>query len=122
MSTTMTRRALYEVVWVEPVSVLAARLGISGPGLKKACVRAAIPVPPGGHWARPRAGKKGQQAALPPRPPGLAEELRLGRTDVAPLAEMDLDAAPPPSFRHCAGSGRALSPHTSGEVPRWKRE
>lgn len=53
----MKRSALYEQVWSTPMIRLAAELGITDVGLTKACRRHAIPVPPGGHWAKLQAGK-----------------------------------------------------------------
>lgn len=48
MTHTFSRQELYELVWSEPKSTLAKRLGISDVGLAKACRRADIPVPGSG--------------------------------------------------------------------------
>jgi AcrR family transcriptional regulator len=45
-----TRQALYELIWNEPLSSVATKLGISGNGLAKICDRVAIPYPKRGHW------------------------------------------------------------------------
>ena len=45
MTHTFSRQELYDLVWSEPKSSLARRLGISDVGLAKACRRANIPVP-----------------------------------------------------------------------------
>ena len=52
------REKLYEEVWKEPVLVVANRYGVSGVALAKTCRKLAVPLPPRGHWARVRAGRK----------------------------------------------------------------
>ncbi len=64
-STGFTREELYELVWSEPMIKLAARYGISGNGLAKACRRANIPVPERGYWARQQVGQKVSKKPLP---------------------------------------------------------
>lgn len=54
MTRTLSRQELYDLVWSEPKSSLARRLGISDVGLAKACRRAHIPVPGLGYWAKLR--------------------------------------------------------------------
>jgi hypothetical protein len=44
----ITREALYEQVWAEPISKIAARFNLSDRGLAKLCARYDIPVPPRG--------------------------------------------------------------------------
>jgi hypothetical protein len=70
---------LYELVWSEPLSTLGPRFGITGTGLKKTCARAEDPVPPRGHWAKKQAGKRTVHRPLPPRPPGMGDEVFVGR-------------------------------------------
>lgn len=60
-----SRWKLYAQVWETPISRLAVDLGISDVGLRKACIRHDIPVPPRGHWARLTAG---HQLVAPPLP------------------------------------------------------
>jgi ankyrin repeat protein len=59
------REELFERVWSKPVAIVAKECGVSGPGLKKICVRLAIPVPPRGYWAKLNAGKPVRRAKLP---------------------------------------------------------
>jgi hypothetical protein len=80
MSKRLSRKELYELVWSEPLSTLAPQFGISGSGLKKTCARAEVPVPPRGHWAKKQAGKRTVQLPLPPRPPGMQDEVFVGRS------------------------------------------
>ena len=61
----LSRWKLYAKVWETPISRLAADLGISDVGLRKACIRHDIPVPPRGHWARRSAGQKVHMPPLP---------------------------------------------------------
>ncbi len=69
-----TRGELYELVWSNPMSKLAKRLGVSDVGLAKAYGRAAIPLPGVEYWAKVQHGKEvkhvpslPQRQRLPPR-------------------------------------------------------
>lgn len=57
---------------------LAPEFGVSDVALRKACVKARVPVPERGYWARLNAGKPAIRAKLPTRPPGLSETVRVG--------------------------------------------
>jgi hypothetical protein len=59
------REKLYEEVWAEPVTKVAAKYGLSDVGLKKICKKLSIPCPPLGYWARLQHGKNPPRAALP---------------------------------------------------------
>jgi hypothetical protein len=78
MTQTISRDALYALVWTEPLRTLAASFDISDVALRKTCQRAAIPTPERGYWARLAAGKRVVKAALPARPPGLSPEVSFG--------------------------------------------
>lgn len=65
-SHTFTRQELYDLVWSEPMIKLGARFSISGNGLKKACKRANIPVPPPGYWNKLHAGHAVKKTPLLP--------------------------------------------------------
>jgi len=54
----VSREALYEEVWTDPVTKVAQRYGMSDVGLAKLCRSLAIPLPERGHWAKVKAGKK----------------------------------------------------------------
>jgi hypothetical protein len=75
MAERLSRKALYDLVWSEPMKTLTSRFGISDVALKKTCTRAAIPTPERGYWAKKDAGKATIQAALPIRPPGMDDEI-----------------------------------------------
>lgn len=69
----MTRHALYDLVWSIPVSRLAPAFGMSDRGLSKRCVRANVPLPPRGYWAKLAAGRAVARPPLPPLGPGRSE-------------------------------------------------
>ena len=61
----LSRKELYELVWSEPMKILAPRFGISDVALRKTCARAEIPTPGLGHWAKKTAGKNTSQGRSP---------------------------------------------------------
>ena len=71
------RKALYDLVWSEPISTLATKYGYSDVGFSKLCLKHGIPVPTRGHWARIKAGQKVRQPPLPPAKAGQQQDLRL---------------------------------------------
>ena len=81
MTELFTRRALYDLVWSEPMKTLSERFGISDVALKKICVRATIPTPDRGYWAKKDAGKQTFQAEFPARPPGMSNQILIGKAD-----------------------------------------
>lgn len=78
----ITRKDLYDKVWSKAVQQVAAEFGLSGNGLKKACVRLRIPVPPRGYWQAVRSGKRITKPRLPKLAKGSSEE-----TWLSPLAD-----------------------------------
>jgi hypothetical protein len=101
----MTREALYELVWSEPVADLARRLGISDVGLAKQCRRANIPLPTRGYWARLDAGQPVERASLPAEALTRTTVVAVGRrelpvrnhlprTELAAIESMDVPAFP----------------------------
>jgi hypothetical protein len=78
MTERLSRKALYDLVWSEPMKTLSARFGISDVALKKTCARAGIPTPDRGYWAKKDAGKDAFQAAFSTRPPGMDDEVSIG--------------------------------------------
>lgn len=46
------RKELYELVWKEPLSVIAKKYAMSDNGLRKLCSRLKIPIPKNGHWQK----------------------------------------------------------------------
>jgi len=98
MAHQFSRHELYELVWSEPRTVLAARLGVSDTGLAKACAKAGIPMPVRGHWARLAAGKTAAKAALPPRALGQSDVVEVGSTSYRQVVSEESVEAPPEPF------------------------
>ena len=46
MGKTITRQALYEAVWAQPITKLAKDFGVSDVGLAKACRKLAVSLKP----------------------------------------------------------------------------
>src|SRR4051812_27083157 len=61
----ISREALYNRVWSEPISKIASSFNLSDRGLGKLCKRHDIPVPPRGWWAKKQHGHKVSQPPLP---------------------------------------------------------
>lgn len=75
----ITREELYALVWTDPMTVVAARFGISDVSLAGVCLNHKIPVPPRGYWAklRSRTAKTPRRKRLPPLTPGVSAEVQL---------------------------------------------
>lgn len=98
----LSRQALYDLVWKEPVRTVSASLGLSDTGLKKHCVAANIPVPDRGYWAKLNAGKAVVRVQLPLRAPGKAEFIQIGASSrpwpYDPVAELAQPLPEVPNF------------------------
>ncbi len=73
----LTREALFERVWSEPLSAVARELGVSASGLAKICDRTSIPYPSRGHWGKVKAGRAPSPPQLPPAPDGVENALTI---------------------------------------------
>lgn len=60
-----TRQELFEMIWSEPISRIATRLGSSDVAISKICKKMNIPRPPRGHWARVQHGHPVRMPQLP---------------------------------------------------------
>ncbi len=80
---TLTRQALYDLIWATPIDRLAKEYGISGRGLQKICERLDVPAPPRGYWAKLAADKKVVQYRLAPAKPGTPLEATIRATPAA---------------------------------------
>jgi hypothetical protein len=69
----MSRDVLYEMVWAEPVRTVAVKIGISDTAVRKICIKANVPIPKRGYWAKVAAGKVVGRTPLPLRAPGAPE-------------------------------------------------
>lgn len=65
MNRHIDRDALYDAVWAEPATTVAARYGITSTMLAKVCHKLRVPTPPRGYWAKKAAGQRVVPARLP---------------------------------------------------------
>jgi hypothetical protein len=77
MEREFTRSQLYDLVWSQPIRLIAADLGFSNVALAKHCKKLNVPVPGRGYWARKAAGRPINRVSLPLRFPGASD--RTGR-------------------------------------------
>lgn len=97
MAKSYTRVELYELVWSEPMRLLAKKFDLSDVGLAKACRAANVPVPPRGYWNKKSAGHKVQRLPLPPRDPGQSDRISFGRDYSYPRKRYNEDSPEPPA-------------------------
>lgn len=121
MAERLSRKALYDPVWSEPMMTLSARFGISDVALKKTCARVGISTPERGYWAKKEAGKEVVQAAFPLRPPGMSDEIEIGagsNISYGHWTEEDLlePVGPPPEFSESIEAVRTRIAETVGRV------
>jgi hypothetical protein len=92
----ITREKLYEKVWAEPMTVVAARYQVSGNFLARVCRALNVPHPPRGYWAKSRVGKAPRRPELPVATAGFATEWTRG---TMPVALVGAHQIPPPGVR-----------------------
>jgi hypothetical protein len=61
----ITREDLYKLIWKEPVTKVAEKMGVPAPILRKFCYRLNIPTPSSGYWSKLQFGKP---VEIPPLP------------------------------------------------------
>lgn len=66
----LTREALHDLVWSEPMIKVAAKCGVSGSYLTRVCGRMNVPRPERGYWAKLAVGKAQTPVPLPEAQPG----------------------------------------------------
>lgn len=71
----LDRAGLFERVWSKPMVKLAKEWGLSDQGLRKACRRVQIQLPPRGYWAKLASGKRMRRPKLRELKEGEAEEI-----------------------------------------------
>ena len=69
-STPVTREALYELVWSEPMIKVAPRYGVSSSYLARICALLNVPRPQPGYWNKLAVGKAPKKPGLPDARPG----------------------------------------------------
>jgi AcrR family transcriptional regulator len=93
----LSRKALYDRVWAEPLSTIAQNVGLSGNALAKICNRLLVPYPPRGYWTKRDRPRPANRPPLPAAPDHAAQvtisSVRAGsrrtRTRLAPIARRD---------------------------------
>lgn len=73
----ITREKLYEEIWTEPMTKVAARYNVSSSFLARVCKRLNVPRPERGYWAQLVVGKAPPKPDLPAASPG--DELEWSR-------------------------------------------
>lgn len=66
----VSREALYDEVWRQPMLRVAERYGVSSSFMARVCTSMNVPRPPRGHWAKLEHGKPSPQVPLPDARPG----------------------------------------------------
>lgn len=61
----VTRQALYDEVWAEPMLRVAERYGVSSSYMARVCTVMNVPRPPVGYWAKVAVGKSVRKPPLP---------------------------------------------------------
>ena len=75
----MTREALYDLVWAEPMLKVAARFDVSSSYMARICTLLNVPRPERGYWAKLAVGKAPPIPPLPEARPG--DELAWSRDE-----------------------------------------
>lgn len=104
----ITRETLYEEVWAEPMTVVAARYRIFPNRLAGVCERLRVPVPPRGYWAKERVGKAEPRPPLPLPRPGDEVHWRQHGDYPAPARPIDYETQPTKSARRGTPEGPHL--------------
>lgn len=117
-----TRQEFYDLVWLQPLTHLAKRLGISDVALGKTCRSAQIPHPPIGYWAKLEAGKKVVKIDLPSRGLGQSDVIEFGQDPYRRYYKNDdeLLAQPeptPPKFSEDMGAVRERAVKLAEKAP-----
>ena len=61
----VSREALYEMVWSEPMLRVAAQFGVSSSYMARICTLLNVPRPERGYWAKLAVGRAPKQSPLP---------------------------------------------------------
>jgi hypothetical protein len=103
----VTREELYEEVWAEPMTMVAARYGVSSSFMARVCDRLNVPQPHRGYWAQLKVGQAPPNAVLPNARPG--DELEWSRQGEPHKRSLALPTAPARPARRKSRSVHAWS-------------
>lgn len=94
MPDTLTRKALYDLVWSKPRTTLAKEMGVSDVWIGKQCKAMNVPAPPPGYWANLHAeGKRKAKYVKPPLTYTVVERLEEDRELIeAPYRDFPVNA------------------------------
>lgn len=93
----LTREALYELVWSESMLKVAARFGVSSSYMARVCTLLNVPRPERGYWAKLAVGKAPKQPDLPEPRPG--DPLEWSRDGTPPKRARPMPK--PPETKRC---------------------
>lgn len=82
ISSPLTREALYDLVWSEPMLKVADRFGVSSSYMARICTLLDVPRPQRGYWARLAVGKAKPKPPLPETPQGVSTEIFVGGHEI----------------------------------------
>ena len=117
MSTKLTRKALYDLVWSKPRTTLAKEMGVSDVWIGKQCRALNVPAPPPGYWANRAAGGKPKAKYLrPPLTYTVAEHMQEDHDNAATGLEgfdaEDFEQAVPPAPTYSGTLEEAVARYT----------
>ncbi|MGV8041432.1 MAG: hypothetical protein AB2L07_15700 [Thermoanaerobaculaceae bacterium] len=101
----ITREELYELIWSQPATHVAAKFGVTDVAVAKWCRKLAVPRPGRGYWARTAAGRKVKQIPLPAAKKGAPTAVPRPRyvERATPQAERE-EYSPPPGLEKLPGT------------------
>jgi hypothetical protein len=110
----VSRENLYQEVWAEPMTTVAARYKVSSSFLARVCTWLNVPRPQRGYWAKLAVGKMTKRPPLPEANPG--DELEWSRYGQARRAKLPLPKPPQrKKAKHCNRSELPeIHPHLQG--------
>ena len=114
----VSREALYEMVWSEPMLRVAAQFGVSSSYMARICTLLNVPRPERGYWAKLAVGKAPKRPPLPEPRPG--DPLEWTRDGALPKRARSLPKPPDQRPRRKRTARRQLPdrhPLVSGAKP-----
>src|SRR5689334_15478421 len=119
---TVTRDALFHLIWSKPVSEVAKEFGISDVALAKICRKLDVPRPPRGYWQQLEHGQKPPKARLPKARAGTRTKYIIEHHEPRP-SPLEAAGEPPPEvtiakdLRGAHGVAKALNAELDKREP-----